>query len=395
MDRRDPAVSRSVPPAARPKVRVLGKYYAPFEGGIEHVARIAAEALVADAEVEVLAFAHDASARDESIGGVRVRRFATQIVLASQPISLGYALAVLRGHYDVLIVHAPNIRANLAWLVRRLILGNRARLVVVHHMDMHGRPLLRAPSRWLYDRLLARADRVAVTSMKNAQVSADIRVACDIVAIPLGIDTANCAVSGTALSAAQERRQALAGDAAVVGFVGRHARYKGLGVLMRALALMPGVHAIVAGEGSESDGARALARDLGIGSRVHFIGRVSHDEKLALLATIDVFAFPSTEITEAFGIAQREAMAVGAPVVASNLPTGVSDISIDQKTALTVPPGDPQALAGALAAMIADRTLAARLADRARSHVLDHFTEGGMQAAYRELVAALLQAKAQ
>lgn len=395
MDRRDPAVSRSAPPAARPKVRVLGKYYAPFEGGIEHVTRIAAEALVGDADVEVFAFAHDGGGSEEVMAGVRVRRFATQIVLASQPISLGYALAVLRGRYDVLIVHTPNILANLAWLVRRLILGDRARLVVVHHMDMHGRPMLRAPSRWLYDRLLARADRVAVTSMKNAQISADIRVACDIVAIPLGIDPDDCVVSDAARSAAQARRQALAGDAPVVGFVGRHARYKGLDVLMRALALMPGVHAIVAGEGSESDAAKTLARDLGIGSRVHFIGRISHDEKLGLLATIDVFAFPSTEITEAFGIAQLEAMAVGAPVVASNLPTGVSDISIDRQTALTVPPGDPQALAGALGTMIADRALAAHLAERARTHVLDHFTEAGMQASYRGLVVALLDARAQ
>lgn len=368
-------------------MRVLGKYYAPFEGGIEHVTRIAAEALVRECDVEVLVFAHERGGVDETVAGVRVRRFAMQAVIASQPISLGYAIAVLRGRYDLLIFHAPNILANLALLVRLVVFGDRARLIVVHHMDMHGRPLLRAPSRWLYDRLLTRAERVVVTSHKNARVSADIRVACTTEAIPLGIDPADYEVSDQARAIALERRGSLAGDAPLVGFVARHARYKGLDVLTRALALLPGVHAIVAGEGSESDAAQALARELDIADRVHFIGRVSHDEKLGLLATIDVFAFPSTEITEAFGIAQLEAMIVGAPVVASDLPTGVSDISIDGETALTVPPGNSQALATALEGIIDDRALGGRLAANARRHVIQYFTTKRMASAYRDLVS--------
>jgi glycosyltransferase involved in cell wall biosynthesis len=391
MDRRDAAASREAPPASRPQVRVLGKYYAPFEGGIEHVTRIAAEALVGQYDVEVMAFAHDGGDSEEPIKGVRVRRFATQAVIASQPISLGYALAVLRGHYDLLIFHAPNILANLALLIRRVVLGDRARLIVVHHMDMHGRKMLRAPSRWLYDRLLTRADCVVVTSLKNAHVSSDIRVACTTEAIPLGIDPADYEVTDQARAIALQRRRALAGDAPLVGFVGRHARYKGLDVLMRALALLPGVHAIVAGEGCEGGAARTLARELDIAERVHFIGRVSHDEKLGLLATIDVFAFPSTEITEAFGIAQLEAMIVGAPVVASDLPTGVSDISIDGQTALTVPPGDAAALAAGLARTIAQPAEARRRAGTARQYVIDRFTTARMAAAYRQLVKAALE----
>src|SRR5690606_7166741 len=88
-----------------------------------------------------------------------------------------------------------------------------------------------------------------------------------------------------------------------------------------------------------------LAAELGVADRVHFPGALSAAEKSRLLLAIDVFAFPSTEITEAFGVSQLEAMLHGTAVVASNLPTGVTDVAIDEVTALLAEPGNADQLA--------------------------------------------------
>jgi rhamnosyl/mannosyltransferase len=149
------------------------------------------------------------------------------------------------------------------------------------------------------------------------------------------------------------------------------------------------VHALVAGDGPCRPAARALATELGVADRVHWLGRVDHAGKLRLLAASDAFAFPSTENTEAFGIAQLEAMAAGVPVVASDLPTGVTEVAMHGRTAVLAPPGDPPALAAGLIRLLADRALARRLARRARSRVARDYA---LAAAARRVEAVLLAA---
>jgi rhamnosyl/mannosyltransferase len=134
------------------------------------------------------------------------------------------------------------------------------------------------------------------------------------------------------------------------------------------------VHALIAGDGPYRAVTEARARELGIIDRVHFLGGLDHETKLKLLSSIDVFTFPSTEITEAFGISQMEAMICGAPVVASDLPTGVTDVSIDEETALLAPPHDHVKFAAQISRLIKDKELAARLSENARNHILQNMT---------------------
>lgn len=353
----------------RPDVLVLAKYYHPYNGGIENSTKVFCEGMLDRHKVKVIAFNHEPGFARDMVNGVLVERHHVQCTIKSQPISLGYLFATFRHRSAVTHFHAPNVVASLALAFRQC-----SRLISIHHMDIFGRPRLRQVARTLYDRVLRRTDLLVVTSLKNAKVSNDLRVPVATEAVPLGIDLDKYAVSDADRDAAARWRAELSGDAPLVGFVGRHARYKGLDVLVRSLARLPGVHAAIAGDGPYRREAETLAQTLGIADRVHFLGEVSHAEKLRLLAAIDVFAFPSTEITEAFGISQLEAMLLGAAVAGSELPTGVTDIAVDGETALTATPGDEAGFAAILQRLLEDRALRATLADKARQHVLDNFT---------------------
>lgn len=360
---------------SRLRILVVGKYYPPFVGGIEANTASIARRLKRRHDVTVLVNAHDGVDVTESVDGVTVIRRRPQWVIQSQPISLTMFRDVRLSNYDVIHFHAPNPLA-AAQLWRRLIFQRkRPALVITHHMEIAGRKLLRLLTLWPYRWLASRADAVIVTSQKNAAISRDLPAGVHTTAIPLGLDATRYILSEDMRAAAKAWRRSLAGDAPVVGFLGRHARYKGLDVLMRALAELPGVHAFVAGDGDERQATEQLSRDLGLTDRVHFLGKIDEASKLRLLAAIDVFAFPSTEITEAFGVSQMEAMLCGAPVVATDLPTGVTDVAIHETTALLATPGSAESLRACIEAVLFDATLANRLSHAGKQHVLTKMDE--------------------
>jgi glycosyltransferase involved in cell wall biosynthesis len=126
---------------------------------------------------------------------------------------------------------------------------------------------------------------------------------------------------------------------------------------------MADLRLVVAGEGPERAGLEASARELGIASRVHFIGAIARARLAQLLRDALVFAFPSRG--EAFGIALLEAMAAGAPAVATHI-GGIPEFASNERNALLVPSDDPAALARALARLASDEPLRERLALEAR-----------------------------
>ena len=93
--------------------------------------------------------------------------------------------------------------------------------------------------------------------------------------------------------------------------------------MLNALSKLPGVRARIAGDGPYRAEAEELADSLNVKDRADFLGDIRNmQDKIACYKSIGVFVFPSTEVTETFGISQLEAMLMGVPVVASNLRTG-------------------------------------------------------------------------
>jgi phosphatidylinositol alpha-mannosyltransferase len=145
-------------------------------------------------------------------------------------------------------------------------------------------------------------------------------------------------------------------------FVGRFEPRKGVLDLLKAHRQIrkDGVEArlLLVGGGPQEREARRYVATRKMRS-VEFLGRVSDDEKLQLFRTADVYCSPATG-RESFGIVLLEAMAAGAPIIASDI-HGYKGVVRRGREALLVPPHEPKELAAALKRLLADRALAAQL----------------------------------
>jgi glycosyltransferase involved in cell wall biosynthesis len=142
-------------------------------------------------------------------------------------------------------------------------------------------------------------------------------------------------------------------------YLGRLIPSKGVDVLLRALARVDGVSAVIAGEGPGRDQLVELATQLGVSSRVEFVGWVSADERARLLAGARLLAVPSLW-DEAFGIVGVEALAAGVPVVASAV-GGIPSWLTDGRAGLLFPRNDDAALAAAVRRILDDPAFEAEL----------------------------------
>ena len=130
-------------------------------------------------------------------------------------------------------------------------------------------------------------------------------------------------------------------EAPTIFFCGRYEPRKGLEVLLQAMSYLPAdVTLWIASDGIGIDD---LQNTYGADSRIKWLGRISEEEKLNRLARCTVFCAPSLR-GESFGIVLLEAMAAGAPLVASNI-SGYNNVASNDVNALLVEPGNPVELA--------------------------------------------------
>lgn len=172
-----------------------------------------------------------------------------------------------------------------------------------------------------------------------------------------------------------------AGNAAPVVFaLGRLVEKKGFSSLLRATALLKGrglaFRVRIGGDGPEWPYLQRLAHELGIASRVSFLGPLDETEAEAEYARAAVFVLPCRKLAngDQDGLPNTilEAMAHGLPVVSTALPA-VREAVEDQSCGLLAPPDDDVALAQALERLLRDRELRARLGASARACVAARF----------------------
>ncbi|HUL72089.1 MAG TPA: glycosyltransferase family 4 protein [Vicinamibacterales bacterium] len=168
-------------------------------------------------------------------------------------------------------------------------------------------------------------------------------------------------------------RATAAAGPAVAAYAGHLYPWKGVDVFIRALAQAPKINGlIIGGHPGEPDRARIekLIADLQLSDRVTITGLVPPQEVVPRLTAADVLVLPNSASTmsERYTSPLKlfEYLTLGRPIVASDLPA-IREVLTDGRTALLVPPGNPQALAQALTRVVEDRALGDALGAAARA----------------------------
>ncbi|MEW6510900.1 MAG: glycosyltransferase [Bacteroidota bacterium] len=363
------------------KVIQTNKAYWPLIGGVETIVTGLAEGLRAHqgVEVSVLACNHVRSLRCtvKEIRGVSVTYAPMWTTIASLPISPAYPFLLRRRTGDILHVHEPFPLADLSLTFWPRIRKNFRRLVVTWHSDIVRQKWALASYTPVIHRLLDAADCILVASENNIGISKFLplyREKCRV--IPFGLNLAW-------RNHREDRRAKVEGIRATLGtplilFVGRLVYYKGLRYLLEALSILPEGQLVIIGSGPLLPELLKHAETLGIQKRVTFMPHLPDEELYAHYEACDIFVLPSTEVSEAFGLVQIEAMACGKPVVSTDLGTGVNFVNRTGETGLTVAPRDARALADAIKRLIHDVPLRSRLGQNAQKRVHREFSASRM-----------------
>jgi phosphatidyl-myo-inositol alpha-mannosyltransferase len=362
------------------RVGMVCPYSLDVPGGVQsHVVELAAALRAAGHRVSVLAPAAEATPLPEFVTAagrsVRVPYNGSVARVTFGPVSYARARRWLSEHeFDVLHLHEPTTMS----LSALTLFAAEGPIVVTFHTSTERSRALNAfggVARVLMEKVTA---RIAVSPpARRVQVQ---HLGGDAVEIPNGVDVARFA-RGPLLPGYPRTPTA--------GFLGRFDEpRKGMSVLLDALRVLapahPALRLLVLGRGD----AAALRRTAGaVADRLDVLGPVDEETKAAALRSVDVFCAPNLG-GESFGMVITEAMAAGAPVLASDL--GAFRAVLDGAGAL-FPTGDADALAGELATLLGqpERRAALAAAGRARSLAYDWpVVAAALERVYRAAVAA-------
>jgi phosphatidylinositol alpha-mannosyltransferase len=268
------------------------------------------------------------------------------------PVSAARVRRWLReGHFDVVHVHEP-ASPSVSLLVCMIAKGP---IVATFHAATTRSKFLAALGPMARPWLERISGRIAVSDFaRRVQVE---HLGGDAVIIPNGVHV-DAFAHGPSLPGYTRGV-----DGPTIGFLGRFDEpRKGLPVLLEAMRTVvrrhPGARLLIAGRG-DADEVRGLIGD-DLRAHVALLGELAEKEKAAFLRSLDVYCAPNL-LGESFGVVLIEALAAGAPIVASDL-DAFARVLEDGAAGVLVRRGDPNALARALCELLADPERRAELA---------------------------------
>lgn len=370
------------------KARVLhiSKYYYPFLGGTEQVARDMVKALIGTgAKQKVICFNEDASdgnttckhgeTRTDVIDGVDIIRCGYFLKARSQAVSATYGRELKRVmdefRPNIIILHYPNP------FVTHYLMKYRSRdfkLLVYWHLDITKQKLLKHLFHGQNLALIDRADKILGATPKHVDESAFTPQFGDKrYILPYMIDEGNLVITEEEIEAGKRIKEKYAGK--TLGFfIGRHVPYKGLTYLIKASKELGDVdmHFLVAGSGELTESLKEEAKG---DSKVEFLGRITDSERRSYLYACDIVLFPSITRNEGFGLALAEGMYFGHPAVTFTIPgSGVNFVNLDGVTGIECPNCDYKVYAEALKKLADNNELRKKMGNAAKQRVLDNFT---------------------
>jgi phosphatidyl-myo-inositol alpha-mannosyltransferase len=370
------------------KLALVSPYDFAYPGGVtEHVANLAEQFMSGGHEVHIVAPSSD----DETEPGVSIaapiHRIGRVVSIPANG-SVARITLSLRSYlqakqlmqeqqFDLVHLHEPLMPALPLTVLRHSSATNIGTFHAFRNTPLtyfYSKPILRPFFRKLHGHIAVSS---AAREFVGEYFPADYRV------IPNGIDFPRFYRRYEPLPEMVDARP-------TVLFVGRLEKRKGLRFLLRAwpmvLERQPDARLVVVGRGRPLEGYRRFARRHGWTSEdVMFAGYVPSEDLPRYYQSCAVFCAPNTG-QESFGIVLLEAMAAGAPIVASDIP-GYRDVLSDGLQGLLVEPKNPGALADALCRLIGNPELRAHMRragqanaqlydwPRVATQVLDYYAE--------------------
>lgn len=367
--------------ADNPVVAQVGKYYAPETGGIENNVHQLAHACSKQFRSVVVCMRKKSGPQTTfSDHQVAVTLLKSYGAIWRQEIVVGCHRVLREYQPDIVHFHTPN--PLLAFQVWRYVRSFRCRLVVSHHADLHRPEMIRKFANQATRKLLDRADKIVSYTKTFAQSSRELRSHQQKIALlPHGISLPP--------QGAPDPRLTIQGDTLKVGFLGRIEKWKGLDILLDVIAGEKNIDLIIGGKGGYWNQLKKKVDALQFQHRVHFLGRVTGQEKEDFFRSIDVLVLPSLNTGESYGQVLVEAQLRGLPVISSNLPTGVREICDFGDAGLLFKPGSVNELTKCLKD-IQDPATFSRLARTGQSLAMKRFSEPVVWSQIPELYKNLL-----
>lgn len=356
------------------KILHISKYYYPFSGGTEQIARDCVLALKDAYEEKVIAFNDGKEDKTDIVDGIEIIRCGCFAKVSAQSLSTSYRKKLhdimCNFNPDIVIFHYPN--PFVAQLLLSEMKHSTAKLVVYWHLDIIRQKFLRIFFGPQNRRLLGCADKVIATSPNYIEGSPwmqSVREKC--VVVPNCINVERMEVTSEIEARAAEIKSENKGKTICVA-VGRHTEYKGFSYLIQASRLLDDTFRIyITGTGELTE---KLHQEAAGDNKIIFTGRIDDVELKALIWSSDIFCFPSITKNEAFGLALAEAMYYEKPAVTFTIPgSGVNYVCINGENGIEVENRNVEKYADALRQLAADENLRIRYGQAAKKRVCENF----------------------
>jgi glycosyltransferase involved in cell wall biosynthesis len=359
------------------RILQLGRFYPPELGGIETVIFEIVEGLNANnIRCDVLCSNKINRLEISNTRNYKIVRAPSLTHVLSTSISpaLIFQLRKLVKEYDIIHLHHPDPMATLALLLCRP--GGKQKIIVHWHSDIIRQKFTLFFYRPIQEWLLKRCNRIVVTSQNYLDTSKHLtKYWGKAEVVPIGIS----AEMNSNARKLDELKKSFKGKKIIFG-LGRHVYYKGFEYLIESAEYLDDNYLIIiGGDGPLGPSLMAKVQEKGLQSRVVFTGRIPFDEIHSYFELCDIFCLPSVERSEAFGVVLLEAMSLGKPIVATNIPgSGVNWVNQDNETGLNVTPQDPKALADAFVKIMSNPAVMKKFSERGKSRYLTKFTREAM-----------------
>ena len=356
------------------KVLHISKYYFPFSGGTEQIARDVVLSLKDSCEQKLIAFNDGKEDKIDFVDDIEIIKCGCFAKISAQSLSISYRKqlhkVIEEFNPDIVIFHYPN--PFVASFLLKELKNRDIKLVVYWHLDIIRQKFLRVLFNGQNRKLLERADKVIATSpnyIEGSKWLQSVKEKC--VVVPNCINVERMELSAEIKERAEKIRKENKGKTICVA-VGRHTEYKGFTYLIKASKLLDdSFRVFITGKGELTD---SLQKEAEGDSKVIFTGRIDDVELKALIYASDIFCFPSITKNEAFGLALAEAMYYEKPAVTFTIPgSGVNYVCLNSENGIEVENRNVEAYAMAIKKLANNEELRKKYGMAGKQRVEENF----------------------